>query len=160
MISTKIFLEELDFSGQHLGGIRKPDGLVWDDDCAIVLDSKAYSEGFPLTASNTDAMGRYLRQFNERKKDIKPTWWDISPENIDNIYFAYISGSFAGNYEIQLKNFRADTGHQGGAVEFAKLLLLANNYKANKMQKMEVIESILDNNISYEQYAPLLMQTK
>lgn len=163
-ISTRLFINELDFTGKHLGGASKPDGLFWDDDknssCAIILDSKAYSKGFTLTASHTDAMGRYLRQFKERNKDIKPTWWDIAPENLKHTYFAYVSGSFAGDYHNQLKKFIQDTGVKGGALEFIKLLLLANNYKGNKMDKSKVIDSILDDNISYDDYFPLLIQMK
>lgn len=159
-ISTKIFTEELDFSGEHLGGSSKPDGLVWDNDCIFVLDSKAYSGGFTLTSNHTDPMGRYLRQINERNNTIKPTWWDISPSDLDTIYFAYISGSFAGNYENQLKKFRIDTGHNGAALEFVKLLLLANRYKANRMKRIDVIKSILDDHISYDEYAPMLIQTE
>lgn len=163
-ISARLFINELDFTGRHLGGASKPDGLFWDDDkkrsCAIILDSKAYSKGFTLTASHTDAMGRYLRQFKERNKDIKPTWWDIAPENLKHTYFAYVSGSFAGDYHNQLKKFIQDTGVKGGALEFIKLLLLANNYKGNKMDKSKVIDSILDDNISYDDYFPLLIQMK
>lgn len=159
-ISTQLFTDELGFLGEHLGGSNKPDGLVWDKNSAFILDSKAYSEGFTLTASHTDAMGRYLRQFRERDGKIKPTWWDIAPDNLESTYFTYISGSFSGNYEVQLKKFRQDTGHQGGALEFVKLLLLANSYKANKLSLAQVKESILDYNISYEQYAPLLIESK
>lgn len=159
-ISTKLFIDELGFSGKHLGGSSKPDGLLWDDSCVIILDSKAYSQGFTLTASHTDAMGRYLRQFKERNKDIKPTWWDIAPEKFKNIFFTYVSGKFAGDYHNQLKKFVRDTGVKGGALEFIKLLLLADNYKGNKMNRKEIIESILDDNISYDDYYSRLIQVK
>ncbi|MDR0300412.1 MAG: restriction endonuclease, partial [Streptococcaceae bacterium] len=152
VISTQLFTDELGFLGQHLGGSNRPDGLVWDKDCAFILDSKAYSEGFPLTAHHTDAMRRYLRQFEERDEKIIPTWWDISPKGLANTYFAYVSGSFAGKYEMQLKNFRQGVGIEGGALEFVKLLLLANQFKAEKITKDEVKAQILDYNIAYKDY--------
>lgn len=157
IISTQLFTDELGFSGQHLGGSSKPDGLVWDERSVFILDSKAYSEGFSLTSGHTDAMGRYIRQFKERDKRITPTWWDLSPSELSETYFAYISGRFLGNYEAQLKNFRQDVATDGGALEFVKLLLLANAYKAGKMSLVQVKESILDYNIPYDKYAPLLM---
>ena len=59
--------------------------------------------------------------------------------------------------ENEVKNFRQDVATDGGALEFVKLLLLANAYKAGKMSLVQVKESILDYNIPYDKYAPLLM---
>lgn len=151
-LSVDLFTKECLLEGKHLGGSNRPDGIAWCDEFAFIIDSKAYSDGFPLTRSNTDPMLRYLNDLNSRNPEILPNWWIDIPENITNKYFVYISGKFRGEYIRLLDEFKTTSNHSGGALEYIKLLLLAENYKSGRLNTESLKNYILDTNIDFEDY--------
>ena len=150
VLSADLFTKEMDYHGKHLGGANKPDGFVYDDKTGWILDSKAYRDGFAVTAHNTDAMGRYIDQYRDR--DDKSTWWKEFPNDLSETYFAYISGFFIGKYQAQLKDFENRKHIKGGLIEVAKLILLAEKYKENKITHDQITIQILNDHISQSEY--------
>lgn len=150
VLSADLFTKEMDYHGKHLGGANKPDGFVYDDKTGLILDSKAYRDGFAVTAHNTDAMGRYIDQYRDR--DDKSTWWKEFPNDLSETYFAYISGFFIGKYQAQLKDFENRKHIKGGLIEVAKLILLAEKYKENKITHDQITIQILNDHISQSEY--------
>lgn len=155
-ISVSLFTKEMSFFGHHLGGASKPDGIVWNNDFLFILDSKAYHQGFPLTKNYTDPMLRYLTELEARNPKVIPNWWDMIPKDIDNKYFVYVSGKFKGNYLKLLNDFKIASKHDGGALEFIKLLLLTENFKSGLMTVEEIKEEILGTDIGIKSYYPKL----
>lgn len=155
-LSTELFTKEMQYSGRHLGGSSKPDGIAYTHDCVWVIDSKAYHNGFTLDKKKTDPMSRYIREYRMHIGSVD--WWAEIPENIPeaNSFFMYVSGSFTGNYRAQLKDFENFTKMRGSLMEIAKLILLAEKYRRHEINKDEVNDLALDGNITFEEYFPLL----
>lgn len=154
ILSTELFIKEAGFSGSHMGGSNKPDGFAFDDNTGWIIDSKAYHEGFPVRAHNTDPMGRYINQYRERND--RSMWWKSIPEDLKNTHFVYVSSYFIGNYEDQIKDFEIRNNMTGGLVEIAKLILLADKVKGDEISIKQFNSYILDKNISMDSYFPLL----
>lgn len=150
VLSVDLFTKEMDYQGKHLGGANKPDGFVYDDKTGWILDSKAYRDGFAVTAHSTDAMGRYIGQYRDRND--KSTWWRDFPSDLPQTYFAYISGFYIGNYESQLQDFEKRNHMQGGLIEVAKLILLAELYKEKSLDHEQITIHLLNDHISQDEY--------
>ena len=112
VLSADLFTKEMDYHGKHLGGANKQDGFVYDEETGWILDSKAYRDGFAVTAHTTDAMGRYIDQYRDR--DDKSTWWEDFPKDLPQTYFAYVSGFYIGKYQEQLQDFENRKHMKGG----------------------------------------------
>ena len=150
VLSADLFTKEMDYHGKHLGGANKPDGFVYDEETGWILDSKAYRDGFAVTAHTTDAMGRYIDQYRDR--DDKSTWWEDFPKDFPQTYFAYVSGFYIGKYQEQLQDFENRKHMKGGLIEVAKLILLAEKYKENKITHDQITLQILNDHISQDEY--------
>lgn len=150
ILSTNLFTKEMDFSGLHLGGVNKPDGFAYDSTDGWIIDSKAYHNGFPLTVNHTDAMGRYISQYRDRNDD--SSWWKSLPSDISHTQFIYVSSFFIGNYESQLEDFQTRNNMKGSLMEIAQLILLAERYKAGKMDHAEFKKYALSNQHNFDQY--------
>lgn len=154
-LSAQLFTKEMGYSGKHLGGSNKPDAFVYDSQTGWILDSKAYSNGFAVTARTTDAMGRYIEQYRDRND--KSTWWSEFPNDLPVTYFAYISSFYTGNYEQQLDDFETRNHMRGGLIEIAKLILIAEKYREKQITRSAVTENLLNDEISWDQYSKSLM---
>lgn len=143
ILSTDLFIKEMEFKGLNLGGSNKPDGFAYDDNDGWIIDSKAYHDGFPLTVSHTDAMGRYIRQYRNRNDN--SNWWKKLPENLPNTQFIYISSFFVGNYEKQLESFEIRNKMQGSLMEISKLIFLAEQFKEGKLNHSQFKKIALEN---------------
>lgn len=158
VLSTDLFVKEMGYKGAHLGGSNKPDGFAYTDEAGWILDSKAYSEGFAVTAHSTDAMGRYIQQYRDRND--KSTWWKDLPDNLPHTYFAYISSFYIGHYQDQLKDFEKRNNMKGGLIEITKLILLAEKYQSKALTHSQINEQLLDDNISWNEYSTTLLPDK
>lgn len=159
VLSADLLTKELGLNGKHMGGTGRPDGVAYNDKFVFVLDSKAYSKGFPMIKSNTDPMLRYLSELKARNINVKPHWWKDIPVGIKDTYFVYVSGRFTGEYRSLLQAFKDSTGCNGGALEIIKLLLLVENYKRKKINIDEVKKEILDSDrIEYDDYIDIYIQ--
>ena len=145
MKTLELLTKECNYKGIHLGGSRKPDGIIYTenstDNYGVIIDTKAYSNGYNLPISQVDEMVRYVEENNKREKERNSNeWWKEFGENIDKFYFSFISGKFIGNIEEKLQRITISTNVYGNAMTIITLLYLANEIKANRLNNMEVIK--------------------
>lgn len=149
----ELLVNEYGFKGKHLGGSRKPDGVVYsttlEDNFGIIVDTKAYSDGYNLPISQADEMERYIRENANRDEEVNPNkWWENFSEEVEKYYFVFISGSFKGKFEEQLKRLSMTTGVTGSAVNVVNLLLGAEKLKSGELT-IEELEKAMFNNSEF-----------
>lgn len=149
----ELLVNEYGFKGRHLGGSRKPDGIVYsttlEDNFGIIVDTKAYSEGYSLPISQADEMERYVRENSNRDEEVNPNkWWENFSEEVKKYYFVFISGSFKGKFEEQLRRLSMTTGVNGSAVNIVNLLLGAEKIRSGEMT-IEELERAMFNNSEF-----------
>lgn len=149
----ELLVNEYGFKGKHLGGSRKPDGVVYsttlEDNFGIIVDTKAYSGGYNLPISQADEMERYIRENTNRDEEVNPNkWWENFSEEVEKYYFVFISGSFKGKFEEQLKRLSMTTGVTGSAVNVVNLLLGAEKLKSGEFT-IEELEKAMFNNSEF-----------
>ncbi len=145
MKTVELLTKECNYKGVHLGGSRKPDGIIYTenstDNYGVIIDTKAYSNGYNLPISQVDEMVRYVEENNKREKERNSNeWWKEFGKNIDKFYFSFISGRFIGNIEEKLQRITIFTNVYGNAMTIITLLYLANEIKANRLKNMEVVK--------------------
>lgn len=142
-----LLINECKYSGLHLGGGRKPDGIIYAQKYGVIIDTKAYSGGYNLPISQSDEMIRYITENNSRDKESNPNeWWKNFGDDLDKYYFAFISGEFIGNIAEKLNRIALVTKVNGVALAIYSLLKLANEIKANRMT-LENVEKIFANDV-------------
>ena len=149
----ELLVNEYGFKGRHLGGSRKPDGIVYsttlEDNFGIIVDTKAYSEGYSLPISQADEMERYVRENSNRDEEVNPNkWWENFSEEVKKYYFVFISGSFKGKFEEQLRRLSMTTWVNGSAVNVVNLLLGAEKIRSGEMT-IEELERAMFNNSEF-----------
>ena len=145
MKTVELLTKECNYKGVHLGGSRKPDGIIYTenstDNYGVIIDTKAYSNGYNLPISQVDEMVRYVEENNKREKERNSNeWWKEFGDNINKFYFSFISGKFIGNIEEILQRITIFTNVYGNAMTIITLLYLANEIKANRLKTMEVVK--------------------
>lgn len=145
MKTVELLTKECNYKGVHLGGSRKPDGIIYTenstDNYGVIIDTKAYSNGYNLPISQVDEMVRYVEENNKREKERNSNeWWKEFGDNINKFYFSFISGKFIGNIEKKLQRITIFTNVYGNAMTIITLLYLANEIKANRLKTMEVVK--------------------
>lgn len=143
MKTLELLVEECGYRGMHLGGSRKPDGICYsgelDSDYGIIVDTKAYSNGYNLPISQADEMERYIRENQTRSLDINPNaWWKNYPKGLSKFYFMFVAGHFKGNYLGQIARIERNTHVLGAAVDIKRLLITANKYKLGDISHAEI----------------------
>ena len=138
MKTVELLTKECNYKGVHLGGSRKPDGIIYTenstDNYGVIIDTKAYSNGYNLPISQVDEMVRYVEENNKREKERNSNeWWKEFGDNINKFYFSFISGKFIGNIEEKLQRITIFTNVYGNAMTIITLLYLANEIKANRL---------------------------
>ena len=131
MKTMDLFINEYGFEGEHLGGSRKPDGIMYtvslEDNYGVIVDTKAYSKGYNLPIGQADEMSRYIRENQNRDEtENSNKWWERFDSSISDFTFLFVSGFFKGRYEDQLKRI-AHTTHTNGAVLSVVCLLFGAN---------------------------------
>ena len=119
------------FGSLHLGGVSKPDCISWyqgvNNNWGIIIDAKAYKDGFNFPISERDKMVRYIEENKKRDKAINSNeWWLSFPSEIKNFFFLFVSSVFNSNANISLQDIYTRTGVVGGALDVEQLLLGAN----------------------------------
>ena len=142
-----LFVSECGYKGLHLGGGRKPDGIIYtdtlDENYGTIIDTKAYSKGYSLPISQADEMRRYIEENNKRDEKINSNkWWLNFPDIIKKFGFLFVSSEFNGQFESKLKNIAQSTSIHGGALNVVNLLILAENIKSNIMDLEQVYNLI------------------
>ena len=140
----ELLINECGYRGLHLGGVRKPDGIIYTEkekyNYGVIIDTKAYSKGYNLPIGQIDEMIRYIIENNERNiKRNTNCWWNNFEKNVNEFYFSFISGEFTGNIEEKLNRIFISTNIKGNAMSVKTLLYLANEIKAKRINYMELV---------------------
>ena len=129
-----LLTNELDFKGKHLGGSRKPDGIIYYDTNGLIIDNKAYSKGYALPRHQIDEMVRYLQENNERREDINPSkWWNEFGNYVSHFNYAFISSFFTGQFLPRLQEIKNRTGINGAVLDIENLLYVAEALKCEEL---------------------------
>lgn len=148
---VELLTKECNYKGLHLGGSRKPDGIIYTDNLAdnygVIIDTKAYSKGYDLPISQVDEMTRYVEENNKRDTIRNPNeWWNNFSDSLNEFYFTFISGEFKGNIDEKLNRISIATNRKGAAIAIISLLKLANEIKAKRMD-LEKVKDIFVNQV-------------
>lgn len=150
MKTIEILTEECDYLGLHLGGSRRPDGIIYtnkqDSKYGVIIDTKAYSEGYNLPISQADEMERYIGENQTRSEEINPNkWWENFDSSIKDFYFMFVSGHFKGNFKTQIERINKNKNIDGTAIAIANLLLCVEAYKSGELSHKTIREKIFNN---------------
>lgn len=148
---VELLTKECKYEGLHLGGSRKPDGIIYTSELSnnygVIIDTKAYSKGYDLPISQVDEMTRYVEENNKRDKTRNPNeWWNNFDKSINEFYFTFISGEFKGNINEKLERISIATKRTGAAIAIMSLIKLANEIKAKRMN-LENVKSVFSNKV-------------
>ena len=147
----ELLTKECKYEGLHLGGSRKPDGIIYTSNLStnygVIIDTKAYPKGYDLPISQVDEMTRYVEENNKRDKTRNSNeWWNNFDKNINEFYFTFISGEFKGNIDEKIERIYIATKRNGAAITIMSLIKLANEVKAERMN-LEEIKKIFSNKV-------------
>ncbi len=142
-----LLVNELSFSGTHLGGSRKPDGIFYDEHNGVIIDNKAYSKGFTITRGMADEMIRYVQENTDRNPVRNSNqWWLNFDKQVNHFNFVFISSIFKGEISYMLNNIEQSTGVSGCAITAENLLYFAEAIKGGELSKAEFIKMFDTNN--------------
>lgn len=126
IITSELFRNVYGLNSIHLGGGRKPDGIAFSNNFGIIIDTKAYENGYSKNISQADEMIRYIEDNKRRDKERNPNeWWTKFATSIpkNNYYYLWISSKFIGKFQEQLEYTTSQTGVNGGALNVEQLLI-------------------------------------
>ncbi|MBP5438955.1 MAG: hypothetical protein J6Y30_13345 [Treponema sp.] len=155
MRAMDLFLNECGFYGRHLGGANKPDGILYtdepnDENYGIIVDMKAYSNGYNLPIGQQDEMKRYISNNQKRDDKINSTkWWVEFPDYLKKYYFMFVSGSFKGDIPEKLNKIYLETKVNGTAMPIVTALLVADKIKSKIMTLKEFENGICNTEYLY-----------
>lgn len=146
----ELLIEQCGYSGLHLGGPNKPDGIIYTenlkDNYGVIVDTKAYGNGYNLPIGQSDEMKRYIDDNILRSSEITPNkWWKDFPLDIENFLFLFISSEFKGNIDEKLKNIYLKTNTKGAVLNVINLLMLAEDI-LNKSITLDKVYDLLSSN--------------
>ena len=141
IITAELFKKVYGLQSIHLGGGRKPDGMVFTNTFGIIIDTKAYGEGYSKNISQADEMIRYIEDNQRHDTQRNSTeWWSGFDKSIpqSQFYYLWISSKFIGRFQEQLDYTSSQTNTNGGALNVVQLLLgadavLKGNLDANNI---------------------------
>lgn len=136
MVTADLFKNVYGFNSVLLGGGRKPDGLIFTDIFGVIIDTKAYSNGYSKSIGQEDEMVRYIEDNQLRDSNRNSVeWWKNFDENIKpgNFYFMWISSKFTGQFIDQLQSASNRTDTKGAALNVEQLLLGAAAARDGKL---------------------------
>lgn len=145
-----LLVSECGYNGLHLGGGRKPDGIIYTDNLnenyGTIIDTKAYSKGYSLPISQADEMRRYVEENNKRDNKINPNeWWNNFPQDLKKFNFMFVSSEFNGQFEEKLKNISHTTNVDGCALNVVNLLLFAEKIKSEILNLEKAFDMMTKN---------------
>lgn len=117
-----------------LGGASRPDVIAEYENVGIIIDSKAYKNGFSASRSLKDEMIRYVNEAVTTPNNLTVKWWENFSPEIQDYVFQYVSTSFAPEIKKQLADISAHAyGKNGSAITAENLLLLAEAAATKKI---------------------------
>lgn len=147
----ELLTEECNYQGLHLGGSRKPDGIIYTNEArckyGVIIDTKAYSKGYNLPIAQADEMERYIGENQTRSEIINPNkWWENFGNDINEFFFMFISGHFTGNFKSQIERISKNKGINGTALSVTNLLLCAEACKSGEFTHERIKNEMFKNN--------------
>lgn len=130
MLTVDFFKEVYGFDGSWLGGGRRPDGIVYSEDPScpfgVIIDTKAYSNGYSKSIQQEDEMVRYIEDNiyrDELRNNTK--WWESFGSLIQSkqTTFLWVSSVFNGRFGEQLTATHKRTNVHGAALSVEQLLI-------------------------------------
>ena len=142
--TIELLAEQCKFSGLHLGGANRPDGIIYDKDYGVIIDTKSYESGFNVPAPERDKMKRYIDENQMRNsKHNKTKWWENFPKDMREFLFLFVSGKFGGNFKDQLKILSERTNDTlGGVISSYALLKIADKVVAGNLNRQDFKDKI------------------
>ena len=141
IFTVDLFANELQFWSKHMGGSRKPDGIIAHNKRGVIIDNKAYSHGFSITRHMADEMIRYVQENTDRREERNSNkWWESFPSDVSSFNFLFVSSKFRGNVNEALNGIKQATSVNGGAISTENLLYFADAIKGGLISK----EAFLD----------------
>lgn len=137
--TMELFREVYGIGSKILSGPKKPDGILYTTDFGVIVDTKAYSEGYGKSASQKRQMIDYIMDAEEKdSKRNSSEWWRFFPEQIRDIFFLWVSGKFVKNFKEQLEETHYVTKVNGGALNVYQLLLGAHCVLIGKLEPSDL----------------------
>ncbi len=135
-------------SGVHLGGGNRPDGALYDNDkYGIILDTKAYSQGYKPDTKQVREMSDYIQNvwYDSGRKEAR-AWWKNFPANLDKtrIHFIWVAGTFKSGMNDMIVAAKGHTAMTGGAITVEKLLTIADNVVAHNYNYDVLSDKFMD----------------
>lgn len=141
IITADLFKNVYGLDAMHLGGGRKPDGIVHTKDFGIIVDTKAYGNGYSKSISQEDEMVRYIEDNKLRDTNRNPIeWWKNFNPNIpaQSFYFLWVSSKFIGKFDDQIISTYNRTKTFGGALNVEQLLIGAYKVKQGDISVSQI----------------------
>ncbi|MGD8373520.1 MAG: restriction endonuclease FokI recognition domain-containing protein [Candidatus Woesebacteria bacterium] len=106
-----------------LGGASKPDVVTCMPKMTLIVDSKAYKDGFAMPQGERDKMVRYIEECKQKNS----AWYKTIKEKIktDVVGFQFVSSEF-NNAAPKLSEISGRTGVNGSAISAENLLRMVN----------------------------------
>lgn len=144
--TVELLINEYGFKGMHMGGSRKPDGIVYTINYGIILDTKSYSKGFSLPINEADKMIRYINENKKRDESLNNNkWWEHFPQALSKFHYLFVSSRFKGGFTEQLKRIYRSTNVSGGVINVVNLLLLGEDIKQKKVSLQTISDKMFNN---------------
>lgn len=141
-----LLLNVAKFEGKYLGGASRPDGVIlfdYEDEVnnskrlGILLDQKAYENGYNVPIGQSDAMGRYIEEHQRKDPQLnKNCWWNKFP--CDELAFCFISGEFNGEFNNKIKRISHSRNVNGSVITIDNLLILCDKIINNNIDKLTI----------------------
>ncbi len=142
------------FVAPLIGGANRPDGVVYtgdsQNDYGIIVDSKAYSQGFNCSADQRREMQTYVQENIKRPLPHPTSWWTDFPVTLqppDQFRFLFVTSRLIGDFKSQFMRLSQITDDTLGAgITAANLLLFAEAIQAKTLNLNDgyMLFSILD----------------
>ena len=148
LLTADLLTSELSFGGARLGQSRKPDVCVYYGTKGLIIDNKAYANGYNIPISQADEMIRYIEENKRRELALNPNhWWLVFPDSVTDFSFSYISGDFTGCYKNNLQHIKNRTSVDGAAISSQNLLLLADAIKSGDISYNQALDKFSINDL-------------
>ena len=150
MKTMDLFVNECGFEGEHLGGSRKPDGIMYtmslEHNYGVIVDTKAYSKGYNLPISQADEMSRYIRENQNRDETENPNkWWERFDPSINDFKFLFVSGFFKGKFKEQLRRISHTTNTNGAVLSVVSMLICADMLLSGQIDLQYLRDNMFNN---------------
>ena len=138
--TMSLLIDELGFRGLHLGGGRRPDGIFYKNTNGVIVDTKAYSNGYNLPIKQADEMIRYIEE-NKSRGNINPNmWWKHFGDDVSSFSYLFISSEFRGHYKDNIQYIKNRTNYDGGVITSKNLLLFAEELLNGSLSYIDSFE--------------------